>query len=79
MRTHVTTRLGYNPSPHALQGVESGWAGNEMAPPDWPPFPQPVPPSSVTVTPALAWGLRRGSWHGILTRVFQKIKGFIMM
>ena len=32
MRTLVTTRLGYNPSPHALQGVESGWAGNEMAP-----------------------------------------------
>lgn len=32
MRTHVTTRLGYNPSPHTLQGVESGWAGDEMAP-----------------------------------------------
>jgi len=39
MRTLVTTRLGYNPSPHTLQGVESGWAGNEMALPDWPPFP----------------------------------------
>jgi hypothetical protein len=40
MRTHVTTRLGYNPSPHTLQGVESGWAGNEMAPrlARWPPF-----------------------------------------
>ena len=29
MKTLGTMRLGYNPSPHTLRGVDSGWAGDE--------------------------------------------------
>ena len=29
MKTLGTMRLGYNPSPHTLRGVDTGWAGDE--------------------------------------------------